>query len=100
MASSDVVKGSRHDAITVNDVYLDDGRSTTSPAQVDGRQSGHSAPSSSAARSFHPGPLSACYWARIAAPTQIQARGSPAARYAVSAILFSYCTIETVHQSA
>jgi hypothetical protein len=57
--------------------------------QVDGRQSNHSALSSSTTRSFHQGSLSAGYWARIAAPTH----GSPASRYAVSTILFSYCTI-------
>jgi hypothetical protein len=48
-----MVKGSQRGAITTNDVYLDDSRSATSSAQVDGRQSGHSAPGSSAVRSFH-----------------------------------------------
>jgi hypothetical protein len=61
--------------------------------QVDGRQSGHSAPSSSTARSFHQGSLSTRYWAQTVAPARIRACGSPAARYAVSTILFSYCTI-------
>jgi hypothetical protein len=35
------------------------------------RQSGHNAPTSSTARSFHQESLSVCYWAQIAAPTQI-----------------------------
>jgi hypothetical protein len=48
----DVIKGSGHVAITVGDVYLDDGRLATSPAQVDGRQSGHSVPSSSVTKIF------------------------------------------------
>jgi hypothetical protein len=61
MASSDVVKWSRRGMITANDVHHDDGRSATSPAQVDGRQSGHSASSSSTARSFHQGLLSVHY---------------------------------------
>jgi hypothetical protein len=52
MVSSDVVEGSWRGAITANYVYLDDGRSATSPAQVDGRQSAHSAPNSSAGKIF------------------------------------------------
>jgi hypothetical protein len=60
-ASSDVVKWSRRVMITAKDVHHDDGRSAMSPAQVDGRQSGHSALSSSTARSFYQGLLSAQY---------------------------------------
>jgi hypothetical protein len=75
-----VVNWSRRGAVTANDIHLDDGRSATSPAQVDGRQSGHSAPISSAPRSFHPGSLSTRYWSRIVAPTLIRVRISPAPR--------------------
>jgi hypothetical protein len=48
----DVVKGSGRVAITAGDVYLDDGCLATSPVQVDGRQSGHIVPSSSATKIF------------------------------------------------
>jgi hypothetical protein len=48
----DVVKGSGCVTITAGDVYLDDGRLATSLAQVDGRQSGHSVPSSPVTKIF------------------------------------------------
>ena len=48
----DMVKGSGRVAITAGDIYLDDGHLATSQAQVDGRQSGHSVPSSSATKIF------------------------------------------------
>jgi hypothetical protein len=39
------------------------------------QQIGHSAPTSSTARSFHHESLSACYWARITTPPQILVQG-------------------------
>jgi hypothetical protein len=71
----DVVNGLRRGATTVNGVYSGDGRSATSPAQVDERQSATVPPSSSTARSFYPTKLSVCYQAWIATPAQIWARG-------------------------
>jgi hypothetical protein len=75
-----VVKGSRRGAITTNYVYLDDGRSATLPARVDGRQSDHNAPNSSAGKFFLL--LSAIHRpeARIVAAGANLDAGSPAAR--------------------
>jgi hypothetical protein len=57
----DVVNGLRRGATAVNGVYSGDGRSATSSAQVDERQSATVPPSSSTTRSFYPTKLSVCY---------------------------------------
>jgi hypothetical protein len=63
MTLDNVVNGLRRDATMVNGVYSGDGRSATSPAQVDELQSATVPPSSSTARSFYPAKLSVCYQA-------------------------------------
>jgi hypothetical protein len=75
MSCDDMVNGLRRGATTVNGVYSGDGRSATSLAQVDERQSAIVPPSSSTARSFYPAKLSVCYQAWIRMSARIRARG-------------------------
>jgi hypothetical protein len=94
-----MVKGSGHVAITAGDVYLDDGRLVTSPAQVDARYSGHSVPSSSVIKIFSWPSVIHLSEARIAA-TDV----NPSARFtggegAAPRIYVNYCTIRMLFRT-
>jgi hypothetical protein len=93
VASSDVVKGSRRGAITTNDLYLDDDRLATSPAQVLGATERPQCSEFIRDEIFLLSSIIHSSEARIATAGANPGVGSPAARFIAPWIFFRYCTI-------